>query len=73
MTNKELLQQLAKMSHGKALKECLEEELKEIGDVDNAKTEAELIGRQLAKKTLKRIFSFLEEEKPKTKRKVRFS
>lgn len=64
MDKQKLLQELGKTPYGKALKEYLEEELRSIGDVDNAKNEAELVGAQIAKKTVRKLFSFLEEKKP---------
>ena len=54
-----MLLELKTMRHGQALRELLEEELKEINSVEGCETLEEVKGKQLAKKTIDRIFAFL--------------
>ena len=66
-----ILIQLPQTSYGEALKLFLEEELRAIDSVDSVVTLSEIKGKQLAKKTIKRIFAFYPvgtfDKKPKNK------
>jgi uncharacterized protein YerC len=61
---KTLLKELPKTSHGQALKEYLDECYKEINDVSTINTIEEAKGKQLAMKTLKKIFAFYNDGTP---------
>lgn len=64
---RELLRELARSMHGKALKTYLEDQYKVIGDITSCTSWEQTIGRQFAIGVLKDIFSFLE-EKPESKK-----
>ena len=53
---------------GRAVKDFLDEKIKEIGDIEGINGEVQLEARKEAKKILKKLFSFFYEgdEKPKT-------
>lgn len=55
-----LLQELKNTPYGVALKEFLTEKNNELNDVNTCKSYEEVLGRQLALKTLKDLFSFME-------------
>lgn len=55
-----LLQELKNTPYGVALKEFLTEKKNELNDVNTCKSYEEVLGRQLALKTLKDLFSFME-------------
>lgn len=60
--NRELLNQLATMQHGKALKAYLDEKYSIIGDITLCTSWEHTVGRQYALSVLKDVFSFLEEK-----------
>jgi len=60
---REILQELGRMRHGKALQEFLDLKYKEIGDISTVKNWEETLGRQFALKLLKELFSVLKENK----------
>ena len=60
-----LLGELGKTSYGKALKEYLLIELKDVDTVVGVKTIEESRGREISLGIIKRLFSFMDLEKPK--------
>ena len=56
---KEILAELSKTSYGQALNEYLDYKYDDINDVHKIKSEAELIGHQIALKLLDELFGFL--------------
>lgn len=61
---RQLLEELSKMAHGKAVRELLNEEIEKINTVFGVSSFEEVIGRQKAVEALKAIFSFLEKPNP---------
>lgn len=73
MQRDKLLAELGRSPQGRALREFLDEQMREIGDVDNCKTEAEMIGAQRAKKLVKKLFSFMDAKKPGKSKKTNYA
>lgn len=69
----EVLEELAKLNHGKVLREFLEEEMSKIGDIKTCKTWEETQGRKIALETLERLFSFLKIKNPVAKSKTLYN
>lgn len=64
---KQLLRELSRSAHGVALREFLDEKLKDIGDVTKCESWEDTLGRRHAILLIRDLFSFLEEEKPAEK------
>ena len=65
------LKQLANSDAGKVLIDWLEDQIRQMSDIDKIKEYTELLGKQEAVKILKDLFSFLErarEKEPKIQR-----
>ncbi len=60
--SKKLLQGMSKTQYGKALKDFLDEEVSDIGDITKVESWEETLGRKYALKLIKKLFSFLEEK-----------
>lgn len=60
-----LLEEMGKGPYGVALREVLEEELKEIGDIQKATSWDDTLARQKSTAALKKIFSFLNKTTPR--------
>jgi hypothetical protein len=58
-----LLEELKNTQYGKALKEFLDENMKEVGDITQIKSWEEAQGRLFALKVLENLFSFIVEKK----------
>lgn len=71
--NKQLLQDLARTSYGKALSEFLGEELSILKDVNNAKSWEETLANQKASKLIEKLFNFMLEKKTVNKDKTSFT
>lgn len=56
-----LLKELWTLNHGKALREFLDIEMKELTDVKNCKSWEDTLGRQHAESILNKLFSFDKE------------
>jgi hypothetical protein len=69
---KQKLMELNNTSYGKALREYLDSQLKEIQDITKAKTWEETQGRQLAVKLIHDLFRFMEAKKVDKIDKVRY-
>lgn len=59
-----MLSQLSTMAHGRALRSLIEEEIDGLKDLESINTLEDALGRKMAARTLRRIFSFLEDKKP---------
>ena len=59
----EILKQLARSQFGKALEEFLDSEIAEIGDITKVESWDDALGRKHSIKTLKKLFSFMDERK----------
>lgn len=70
---KNLLYELPKTSHGKALKEYLDEQIKEVNDVTGVVTLEDVKGKQIAVKILKKIFAFLGDKSVDVKPKNQYN
>jgi len=68
-TRQQILLGINGTDEGRALKDFLQEKLGELDNVDTIDSPEELKGRQLAKKKIKEIFSFVKDldkpDKPK--------
>jgi hypothetical protein len=53
----QLLKELWTLNHGKALREYLDEQMKELTDVKNCKSWEDTLGRQHAERILNELFS----------------
>jgi hypothetical protein len=68
-SNKQIIKTGKNSPYGRAVQELLSEALEEVSNIDNAHSEAELVGAQLAKKTLRKILSSLTGESIKVDKK----
>lgn len=73
MADKETLNQLGKTQFGKALRDFLDEELKEIKDVTRQESWEDVVASQKAVKLIKKLFSFLDEKKLDEPKKNQYS
>lgn len=65
---RKLLEEMFLSPYGKALKDFLDEELKELTDVKNCKSWEDTLGRKHAEGVIKKLFSFIKGyEKPSNK------
>lgn len=71
--NKQLLQDLARTSYGKALSEFLGEELSILKDVNNAKSWDDTLANQKASRIIEKLFNFMQEKKTTDKVKTTFT
>ena len=69
----DILNGMATTQYGQALKVLLDEELKELGDVENATSWDDTLGRQHAVKIIKRLFVFMEPKKKVDKSQNQYS
>lgn len=56
---KRLLEELGKMPYGKALKEFIDEELKEVSDITKIESWDDALARQKAIHIVRKLFSFM--------------
>lgn len=69
---KKILGDLGKNQYGAALKEFLQDELNDIGNIATAKSWEETQGRQYSVKFIKKLFSFLDGKKVESKSKIKY-
>jgi len=74
MTNeqKKILEELGRSGFGKVLRVYLKEELDNIDDISSCKTLKEMEGRQYGIKLVRKLFSFMEEQKTTEKGKNQY-
>ncbi len=69
---KKVLADLGKSGFGNALKNFLQDELEDIGDITKSKSWEETQGRQFNVKFIKKLLSLLEGKKVEIKKKINY-